>query len=693
MTLSSSQPQPRTNSLAFAKTDCHTCAAHHRKCDRRRPQCSPCLDNDILCGGFPMQLSWSGRKPAARRARKILDEADDPFYLEPLSLKMASQFRDREKRHCSKPRAPQQFKFVANEPSIRKRPFRQSGKASSHPQPSPSKEPQDPEDLPQGSRAETGLFDHSTPRVQAPGTPDKRGEGRLLLDSPDMNFLVDLEVDNFGPWSWSPTPYQGPKELLGAESDVDMDLSTGAELGSGCDDSYLSDSYNMLHSRAGTGEDGTSELSWPQDPARLPCLPTPPSTDSPLDLVPLDGIMLYEGLFEKFGGLLDMYDREFCVLPLSRDIQSNPFRCRSQTSQGSQFLLHAILALSCYHTTRQPTIEGTRPSADVVDHQNTAIQLYRKELENYHGAQGVRLLDTTLVLFTLNATQSAFGDWISYISDAQKLLSIAGGIRVWENNPRAQAQVVMLLWWDATIGLLSREGCMLPYSYLEALLPLENHRSWSFFDVTGCPRQLVVPLIQLASLAEEKEKAASMRWTRFDLTLVDEIQQSIINWKNPGLEFRIEDDSMSEEQLQRQRDIYHCSEAWRYGLLIYITRVFYWNRHDTPPRKLAYYARLTIEHVNSCRNTAPIQRQVLLALFFAGCETRDACLRQSIRDYCLYWSTHSGYQLFATASTLLEELWTEGDESGDKGVWWGSVIDAKQKSQQQRTQPMRFCFG
>ena len=229
---------------------------------------------------------------------------------------------------------------------------------------------------------------------------------------------------------------------------------------------------------------------------------------------------------------------------------------------------------------------------------------------------------------------------------------------------------------------------MLPYSYLEALLALESNASWSFFDVTGCPRELVVPLTQLASLAEENEKALSMRWTRFDLTLVDEIWQSILNWKHVGLDY---DDSMSEEQMHHQRDVYHCSEVWRYGLLIYIIRVFYWKRHESPPRKLAHYARLAIEHVNACRHTAPVQRQVLLALFWAGSETTDHFLRQSVRDYCRYWSKHSGYRLFATAASLLEEVWAESADSVDDAVvWWGSVIDSKQKSQYPKT---RFCFG
>ena len=244
--------------------------------------------------------------------------------------------------------------------------------------------------------------------------------------------------------------------------------------------------------------------------------------------------------------------------------------------------------------------------------------------------------------------------------------------------------------WDATIALLSRQGCLLPYSYFEALLALEDDRYWSFFDLVGCPRELVVPLIQLASLAEENEKVLSMRWTKFDLTLVDEIQASIINWKNPSLEI---DYDISEEQMQQQRDRWNCTEAWRYGLLIYITRVFRWNRNTSPPSRLAIYARLILEHVNSCRHTAIVQKQALLPLFFAGCETKDQFSRQSIRDYCQYWSKVCGYNLFSSASSLLEDVWMEQDGSRSDEAWWGSVIDDKQQPYQSHVAPMQFCFG
>ena len=244
--------------------------------------------------------------------------------------------------------------------------------------------------------------------------------------------------------------------------------------------------------------------------------------------------------------------------------------------------------------------------------------------------------------------------------------------------------------WDATIALLSRQSCLLPSSYFESLAGLEDDRYWTFFDLIGCPSQLVIPLMQLTSLVEEKEKISLMRWTSYNPVLVDKIEASIVDWKNPSLGIH---DDISEEQMQQQRDRWNCAEAWRYGLLLYITRVFRCDRNTSPPSRLATYARLILEHVHSCRHTAIVQKQAFLPLFFAGCETRDQSSRQSIRYYCQYWDKNCGYDLFNTASSLLEDVWMEQDGSCNNHAWWGSVIDKKQKPYQSHVAPLQFCFG
>ena len=52
----------RTNSLAFAQSDCHTCATLQDQCDRRRPRCTTCIAQGRNCDGFATSLSWSTKR-------------------------------------------------------------------------------------------------------------------------------------------------------------------------------------------------------------------------------------------------------------------------------------------------------------------------------------------------------------------------------------------------------------------------------------------------------------------------------------------------------------------------------------------------------------------------------------------------------------------------------------------------------
>jgi hypothetical protein len=183
-------------------------------------------------------------------------------------------------------------------------------------------------------------------------------------------------------------------------------------------------------------------------------------------------------------------------------------------------------------------------------------------------------------------------------------------------------------------------------------------------------------MMQLAaSLAALKETSTSP-----DLTnLVDEIETSLNNYhytSPPDL-----DQTDDEEAMQIDWGRYHCCEAWRYALLIYIIRVFRsTNSHiftgttsTTPPLspRLSYLSHVTLDHVRSYRRDSYIQKQALLPVFLTGAETRDPDAQQNLRDYCTLWYGRFGYQMYATVAALLEELWDERD-SGDGGMWWGS---------------------
>lgn len=63
-----------------------------------------------------------------------------------------------------------------------------------------------------------------------------------------------------------------------------------------------------------------------------------------------------------------------------------------------------------------------------------------------------------------------------------------------------------------------------------------------------------------------------------------------------------------------------------------------------------------------------VQKQLLLPVFLAGCETTDEKLRQEAREYCAWWNERTRYGMFDTANTLMEEAWAD-DRAG---TWWGS---------------------
>jgi hypothetical protein len=49
---------PRINSLGKAKSPCQNCCKFSLSCDRARPRCSTCMERDVLCGGYKLDLNW-----------------------------------------------------------------------------------------------------------------------------------------------------------------------------------------------------------------------------------------------------------------------------------------------------------------------------------------------------------------------------------------------------------------------------------------------------------------------------------------------------------------------------------------------------------------------------------------------------------------------------------------------------------
>lgn len=243
--------------------------------------------------------------------------------------------------------------------------------------------------------------------------------------------------------------------------------------------------------------------------------------------------------------------------------------------------------------------------------------------------------------------------------------------------------------WDAITSLVSREDCVFPYKYYEAVLLNHDDQDWDFFGLCGCPASLASIVMQLARLGAEKRKASSMQYAKFDTAIIADLQQALISWNHESKATAMQD----EEDVQKDLDNMHCSEAWRNGLLLYIFRVFFWRPGSSVPMYLRHRARTIVDHVVACREEGMITRQALLPLFFAGCELRDTSIRKKILDLCHLWNERTRYHMFSTTTPLLEEVWEEQQTRGFENVWWGQIIDRRHRAEACQPLPRRICFG
>lgn len=216
------------------------------------------------------------------------------------------------------------------------------------------------------------------------------------------------------------------------------------------------------------------------------------------------------------------------------------------------------------------------------------------------------------------------------------------------------------------------------HAYLDFIVRWEKQDSWSFFDLTGCPGDLLIHLFHLAELAKQSEIALSMKWLSFNITPVIEIEEKLTQWSYNANSSVNEDvaglsDTEMERQFHEEQDRYHCAEAWRYALRLYVECVF---KSDHKRRSLAVN-KLVRDHTKCCRQTSQTQKQLLLPVFLAGSETSDQEMRDFVKDYCTYWGDKSGYSMFNSVPVLLDEVWSTGN-------WWGAVVDGKTRIPGQR---------
>ncbi|KAH7047634.1 hypothetical protein B0J12DRAFT_667656 [Macrophomina phaseolina] len=135
----------------------------------------------------------------------------------------------------------------------------------------------------------------------------------------------------------------------------------------------------------------------------------------------------------------------------------------------------------------------------------------------------------------------------------------------------------------------------------------------------GITVNAVNQMVKLARYAREFEVVATMACVTFWKELVLEVERRIQEWSGEGYSdfcaAGLEEEArslgaggeggesswMTEEKANARQDRHHSAEAWRFALLLYIERVFKWNRTGPPSSILGLLARKTLNHVWSCR--------------------------------------------------------------------------------------------
>ncbi|KIW66838.1 hypothetical protein PV04_06132 [Phialophora macrospora] len=680
-------PIRRTNSLAFAKSDCHTCASLGLHCDRHRPRCSQCQDAGRLCQGYSMQLTWQRNHSTANKPPKvkaIVSQAGNSTLAQPRDDKKAGQSPD-SRGASNAPAAPREFTFVAGRPAKRRKKHHRAAETA---------------------EVEDDAFNVGEPE-NSRSSESSQGLTRALLSPAEFRRSADLmpktpslaQARDFPAGVWPPPTLLDSEivpEVQNIHSPDSESLEQCLQIQQYTDSpgawSHPTTSGNTTDSWSEGGYVSESEYIYQTSLSHIPQI-------------------RFATLHDKFSGLLNMYDVQFCKYPITDDFGVNPYRYRPETTKGSRHLLHSILAISSHFRLRSPT--QPTPPAEALEHKNTAMVLYQSALtETDLYKNGLSLLDTALALWQLEATISALNIWRSHLTDALNLLELCGGPEKWSLSKRANVQVSMVLWWDAIVALLARAECILPYVYLEAVLRHEGRQPWTFYELNGCPRELFVPMTQLANLtAREQDETAAL--------LVSEIEQSLKRYEYPGagrglyLDTDTDADSDAEDEdeeaMHLERDKYHCCEGFRYALLIYILRVFKTSKqtlrhthahaHKTHKRqtahprpaqsRISYLSRVCLDHVAACRSTSLIQKQLLFPVFIAGCETRNLTHREFAAEYCRRWFRKFGYQMYMTVLDVMEAVWTEQD-TGNEDFWWGDELDARRAREGEYVQ---FCFG
>lgn len=227
--------------------------------------------------------------------------------------------------------------------------------------------------------------------------------------------------------------------------------------------------------------------------------------------------------------------------------------------------------------------------------------------------------------------------------------------------------------WDVTTALVSRREPRFPLEYVEMLNSYGESDGFSYFGLNGCPLELLVIMYRLARLVVTYEKTTEMEWAIFNRLPVDNLIKDVKNLINETA-IGLDDIENLEEDANARRNRYHCIEAWRHAILLYICRVFNPRQDTYQLRQIDHLSRVVLDSVRCIPETDIIQKQLLLPVFLAASEVGDERNRSLVRYYLKHWSDTSRFYHFESVTAILEQVWSGWDETTRDEYWWGMQV-------------------
>lgn len=180
-------------------------------------------------------------------------------------------------------------------------------------------------------------------------------------------------------------------------------------------------------------------------------------------------------------------------------------------------------------------------------------------------------------------------------------------------------------------------------------------------------------MAKLAKLASTYEKVVffNCEWTTFNLLHVKILIEELKTWENDDdCSFQ---DLADNEDPDVKRDKFHCSEAWRYSIMLYAVRVFAKKQDERGLQTISFLSRIILGHTRCIKQEALIQNQVLIPIFLAAAESEQEPDRAFARQYNMNGSSRSRYYMFETAQSILERIWAGWDAGTHTSSYSGKV--------------------